>query len=133
MKKCLHCNEMCENSVVICPKCGAMVETYVDHKEYMNVYHVNHGKRIKNKKIILWFLLGLILPYIGFVVSWIIYDGERERAKALLIGAIVSTIISTFLPYLLMLFVVDSEKPKDKGGSNGAQQIKALLEIYKSL
>ena len=130
MKKCLHCSEECEDRLTICPKCGALVETYTSHEEYMDVYHVNHGKRLKSKKNILWFLLGLVLPYIGFIVSWIIYDGEREKAKALLIGAIVSTLITTFLPYVLIMFAVE-EKPNesDKKG----QQIKCLIEIYKSL
>ena len=129
MKKCLHCEELCEDSVTICPKCGAMVDTYVNHKEYMDVYHVNHGKKIKNRKIILWFLLGLILPYIGFVVGWIIYDGEREKAKALILGAIISTVITTFLPYIIYLF---SDKGDNKNNNNG-QQIKDLIDIYKSL
>ncbi len=131
MKKCLHCDEMCEDGVVICPKCGAMVDTYVNHKEYMNVYHVNHGKRIKNKKIILWFLLGLVLPYIGFIVSWIIFDGEREKAKAILIGAIVSTIITSFLPYVLVMFTSDSNN--EGNSDNKGQKIKLLMEIYKNL
>ena len=130
MKKCLHCNELCDESVTICPKCGAMVDTYVNHKEYMDVYHVNHGKRIKNRKIILWFLLGLVLPYIGFIVSWIMFDGEREKAKALLFGAIVSTIITSFLPYILYLFSLegDNSNKGDKG-----QQMKNLIDIYKNL
>lgn len=132
MKKCLHCNEICEDDISICPKCGAMVDTYVDHKEYMSVYHVNQGKRLKNKKLILWFLLGLVLPYIGFVVSWIIYDGEREKARYLIIGAIVSTIITTFLPYLLMAFMGENEDSNSDNNSNG-QQIRNLINIYKSL
>ena len=132
MKKCLHCGEACEESLSICPKCGALVDTYISNKDYMDVYHVNHGKRIKNKKIILWFLLGLILPYIGFIVSWVIYDGEREKAKALLIGAIISTIMTSILPYILVLFFNDNETPKDGGNSSG-QQIKKLIEIYKNL
>ena len=41
MKKCLHCGKECEDNVCICENCGAMVDTYVDHKEYMDVYHVN--------------------------------------------------------------------------------------------
>ena len=130
MKKCLHCNELCDDNVTICPKCGAMVDTYVDHKEYMDVYHVNHGKRIKNRKIILWFLLGLILPYIGFIVGWIMFDGEREKAKALLIGAIVSTIITSFLPYVLYLFSPEGDNSND---GNKGQQIKNLIDIYKNL
>ena len=81
MKKCLNCNEECDDSKSICPKCGALVEEYINHKQYMDVYHVNHGKKIRNYKLILWFLLGLILPYIGFLVSWFMYDGEREKAK----------------------------------------------------
>jgi len=132
MKKCLHCGDICEDNVTICPKCGALVETYTSHKEYMDVYHVNHGKKLKNKKVILWFLLGLILPYIGFIVSWIIYDGEREKAKALIFGAIVSTVIATFLPYILIMFMRE-DTPRDNNGSNGGQQIKRLIEIYKSL
>ena len=129
MKKCLHCNEECEDSITICPKCGAMVDTYVNHKEYMDVYHVNHGKRIKNYKLILWFMLGLILPYIGFLVCWILYDSDRDKAKSILFGAIVSSIISTFLPYILIwLFGEDGNN-----GNNNEQQIKQLIEIYKSL
>ena len=85
MKKCLHCGEESNDDITICPKCGAMIDTYIDHKEYMDVYHVNHGKRIRNYKLILWFLLGLILPYIGFLVSWLMYDGEREKAKFVLL------------------------------------------------
>jgi len=132
MKKCLHCNEICEDNITICPKCGAMVDTYVNHKDYMDVYHVNHGKRIKNKKIILWFLLGLILPYIGFIVSWIMYDGEREKAKALILGAIVSTIVTTFLPYVLFL-LGDTKDKSNENGNSGGQQINNLINIYKSL
>ena len=127
MKKCLHCNEECEDNVSICPKCGAMVDSYVDHKTYMDVYHVNHGKRIRNKKLILWFLLGFILPYIGFLVSWIMYDSERDRAKAILLGAIISSVITTLLGYLLPLFL--KEEPK---GDNG-QQVRNLIEIYRNL
>lgn len=130
MKKCLHCEELCEDSVTICPKCGAMVDTYVNHKEYMDVYHVNHGKRIKNKKIILWFLLGLLLPYIGFIVSWIMFDGEREKAKALILGAIVSTLITTLLPYILYLF---SPKNDNSNNNDNNQKVKILVDIYKSL
>lgn len=134
MKKCLHCNETCDDNVTICPRCGAMVDTYVDNKEYMDVYHVNHGKRIRNKKLILWFLLGLILPYIGFVVSWIIYDGEKEKAKALILGAIVSTVITTFLPYILFLFNNGNEtNPNDNKSNSGGQQIKNLIDIYINL
>ena len=33
MKKCLHCNEECEDNVSICPKCGAMVDSYVEKME----------------------------------------------------------------------------------------------------
>lgn len=130
MKKCLHCNELCDDSVTICPKCGAMVDTYVDNKEYMDVYHVNHGKTIKNRKIILWFLLGLILPYIGFLVGWILFDGEREKAKTLLLGAIVSTIITTFLPYIIYLV---SPKAGNSNAGDKGQQIKILIDIYKNL
>lgn len=129
MKKCLCCKKICDDSVSICPECGAMVDSYVNHKEYMNIYHVNHGKKIKNKKIILWFLLGIVLPYIGFIVAWIVYDGEREKAKALILGAIVSTIITTCLPYVLYLF---SDK-KDSSNNQNGQQIKKLINIYKSL
>lgn len=132
MKKCLHCGEECQDSVSICPKCGAMIDNYVDHKTYMDVYHVNHGKKIRNKKLILWFLLGLILPYIGFLISWIIYDGERDRAKAVLLGAIVSTIISMILPYFIALFFV-KEGSNDDGNKNKGQEIKKMIEIYKSL
>ena len=132
MKKCLHCEAECEDVVTICPKCGAMVDTYTSHKEYMDVYHVNHGKRLKNKKLILWFLLGLILPYIGFVVSWIMYDGEREKAKALIIGAIVSTAVSTFLPYILIAFFGEEDSNGDKNKESG-QKMKILIDIYKSL
>ena len=78
MKKCLHCSEICEDGVSICPKCGALVEEYVDNKTYMNVYHINQGKKIRNFKLIWWFLLGLFLPYIGFLVSWIFYDGDAS-------------------------------------------------------
>ena len=134
MKKCLHCGEECQDSVSICPKCGAMVDSYVDHKTYMDVYHVNHGKRIRNKKLILWFLLGLILPYIGFLVSWIMYDGERDRAKAVLLGAIVSSIISMVLPYVIPLFLKDDSSNNDTGNSeNNGQVVKNLIDLYKSL
>lgn len=129
MKKCLHCGDECNDELTICPKCGAMVDEYIDHKSYMDVYHVNHGKRIRNYKLILWFLLGMFLPYIGFLVSWIMYDGDRDRAKSILLGAIVSTIITTLLPYVISCFIDDKEPPKDNGG----QQIKSLIEIYKNL
>ena len=130
MKRCLHCNEECSDSVTICPKCGAMVDTYVNHKEYMNVYHVNHGKKIKNYKLILWFMLVIIMPYIGFLVCWILYDSDREKAKSILFGAIISSVISAFLPYVLV-FMFGNE---DNGNSdNKGQQIKQLIEIYKSL
>ena len=129
MKKCLHCNEECEDSITICPKCGAMVDTYVDHKEYMDVYHVNHGKKIRNYRLILWFMLGLILPYIGFLVCWLLYDSDRDKAKSILFGAIVSSIVSTLLPYILIwLFGQDGNE-----GTNDGQQIKMLIEIYKCL
>lgn len=131
MKKCLHCDEICEDSVTICPKCGAMVDTYVNHKEYMDVYHVNQGKKLRNKKIILWFLLGLVLPYIGFVVSWIIFDGEREKAKAILIGAIVSSIITSFLPYVIIMF--NNGSKGDDNGEKKGQKVKLLMEIYRNL
>ena len=133
MKKCLHCGETCNNNVSICPKCGALVETYTSNKEYMDVYHINHGKNIKNKKIFFWFLLGLILPYIGFIVSWIIYDGEREKAKALILGAIISTLITTFLPYVIFLFFNGSPEKNEENKNNGGQQIKFLIDMYKSL
>ena len=131
MKKCLHCGEMCEDSVTICPKCGAMVDTYVNHKEYMDVYHVNHGKRIKNYRLILWFLLGLVLPYIGFLVCWILYDSDRDKAKAILMGAIVSSLITAFLPYILFLFGENEEGNGDHNTSG--DQIRILINIYKSL
>ena len=130
MKKCLHCNEICNDNVSICPKCGAMVDDYIDHKKYMDVYHVNHGKKLKNKKIILWFLLGMVLPYIGFIVSWIIYDGERDKAKALLLGAIISTVAVSVLPYVLYFF---SDNNGNNSEGNNGQQIKQLISIYKSL
>lgn len=132
MKKCLHCGETCEDNISICPKCGALVEEYIDHKTYMDVYHINHGKKIRNYKLILWFLLGMILPYIGFLVSWMMYDGEREKAKAVLMGAIVSSLISMILPYVLVWLSGDEEKPNDESGNKG-QQIKILIEMYKSL
>ena len=132
MKKCLHCNEVCDDSASICPKCGALVDTYVDHKTYMDVYHVNHGKRLKNKKLILWFLLGFILPYIGFLVSWIMYDSERDRAKAILLGAIISTILTTLLSYLLPLFFKEEIPSDDNGGSKG-NTINSLITLYKNL
>lgn len=130
MKKCLHCEELCEDDVSICPKCGALVEEYVDHKTYMDVYHVNHGKKIRNYKLILWFLLGMVLPYIGFLVSWMMYDGEREKAKAVLLGAIVSSLLSMVLPYLIV-WLIGEDSSGDN--SNKGQQIKNLIEIYKSL
>ena len=131
MKKCLHCGEMCEDNISICPKCGALVEEYVDHKTYMDVYHVNHGKKIRNYKLRLWFLLGMILPYIGFLVSWIMYDGEREKAKAVLMGAIVSSLISMILPYLL-IWVFGSDDSSNDSNKKG-QQIKCLIEMYKNI
>ena len=130
MKKCLHCGEECEDSITICPKCGALVEEYIDHKKYMDVYHINHGKKIRNYRLILWFLLGMILPYIGFLVSWMMYDGEREKAKAVLLGAIVSSLISMILPYIIVWFIGDEESPRD---DNNGKQIRNLIEIYKSL
>ena len=131
MKKCLHCEELCEDDVSICPKCGALVEEYVDHKTYMDVYHVNHGKKIRNYKLILWFLLGMVLPYIGFLVSWMMYDGEREKAKAVLLGAIVSSLLSMVLPYLIVWLI--GEDSSGDNNSNKGQQIKNLIEIYKCL
>ena len=130
MKKCLHCNEECEDVVTICPKCGAMVDTYINHKEYMDVYHVNHGKRIRNYRLIFWFLLGLILPYVGFFVCWILYDSDREKVKSILLGTIVSTIISSFLPYVLIWLLGNGSS--DDGNDKG-QKIERLLEIYKGL
>ena len=129
MKKCLHCEELCEDNVSICPKCGALVDEYIDHKSYMDVYHVNHGKRIKNYRLILWFLLGLVLPYIGFLVSWIMYDSDRDKAKSMLLGAIVSTVITTSLPYIIGWFS-DNDGPSKE---NEGQQVKNLIEIYKNL
>ena len=131
MRKCLHCEEMCEDGISICPKCGALVEEYIDHKTYMDVYHVNHGKRIRNYKLIFWFLLGMILPYIGFLVSWMMYDGEREKAKAVLLGAIVSSLLSMFLPYLLV-WLFGSDDSSDNNDRNG-QEIKSLMQMYKNI
>ena len=131
MKKCLHCEEICEDDVSICPKCGALVEEYIDHKTYMDVYHVNHGKRIRNYKLILWFFLGMILPYIGFLVSWMMSDGEREIAKAVLLGAIVSSLLSMVLPYLLVWVFGRDEGSND--ANNKGQQIKCLIEMYKNI
>ena len=127
MKKCLHCNIECEDDVHICPKCGALVDAYIDHKKYMDVYHINHGKKIRNYRLILWFLIGLILPYIGFIVSWIMYDGDREKAKSILCGAIVSTLISTVLPYVLVYFFKDDNH---NNSQNVGEQIKFLLDVY---
>jgi len=132
VKKCLHCEEICEDSVSICPKCGALVDEYIDHKAYMDVYHVNHGKKIKNYKLILWFLLGMVLPYIGFLVSWIMYDSDREKAKSILLGAIVSSLISTLLPYVIV-WLTGNDEPNKDNSSNGGQQIKYLVQIYKNL
>ena len=129
MKKCLNCNEECDDSKSICPKCGALVEKYIDHKQYMDVYHVGHGKKIRNYRLILWFILGLVLPYIGFMVCWILYDSDRDKAKAVLFGAIVSSIVSTFLPYILVwMFGENGNVDGDKG-----QQVKQLIEFYKGL
>ncbi len=134
MKKCLHCGEVCGDNVLICPKCGALTDNYVENKEYMDVYHINHGKKIRNYKLILWFLIGLILPYVGFLIAWIMYDSERDRAKAIMFGAIVSTIISTFLSYILMWFLPEEAPPGDDDNqSSGGQQIKTLIDIYRSL
>ena len=102
MKKCIHCNEECNDDVTICPKCGALVETYTDHKTYMDVYHINHTKKSKRKKLILWFLLGFVLPYIGFIVAWIMYGSEKEKAKFILIGCLIGTLGSTFITRLIM-------------------------------
>ena len=133
MKKCLHCNEICEDNVAICPKCGALVENYISNKEYMDVYHVNHGKKIKSKKLILWFFLGLVLPYIGFIVSWIMYEGERDKAKALIMGAIVSTAITMFLPYILFFLNKGEDGNKKYNDYSGGEQVKSLINIYKNL
>lgn len=128
MRKCLHCNEICEDDVSICPKCGALVDSYISNKEYTSVYHASHKKKKIKLKLILWFLLGFVLPYIGFIVAWIMFDGEREKAKAVLLGAIVSTIITTFLPYLLVVM-----GDKDNSKNNNSQNLKNLIEVYKSL
>lgn len=135
MKKCLHCGEECSDNINICPKCGALVDTYIDHKSYMDVYHINHGKKIRNYRLILWFLLGLIMPYIGFLICWIMYDSDRSKAKAVLFGAIVSSLISTILPYVLVWLYGDdgSGTPNENGGYSGGQQVKSLIEIYKNL
>ena len=133
MKKCLHCNEICEDSISICPKCGAMVDTYIDHKEYMDVYHVNHGKKMRNYKLILWFLLGLILPYIGFLICWILYDSDRDKAKSILFGAIVSSLITTLLPYVLFWFFSDDNSSMHNDSSNVYEQIRVLINVYKGL
>ena len=75
----------------------------------------------------------MILPYIGFIISWIMYEGDREKAKALILGAIVSTIVTMFLPYIIYL-LGDNREPTDEGDSNNSgQQIKTLMEIYKNL
>jgi H+/Cl- antiporter ClcA len=95
----------------------------------MNVYHINQGKKIRNFKLIWWFLLGLFLPYIGFLVSWIFYDGERERAKAILLGAIVSTLVTTLLSYLLPLLLAEGDDKPQDDSSNSGQVIKNLIEI----
>lgn len=133
MKKCLHCGDECNDEISICPKCGALVEEYIDHKSYMDVYHINHGKKIKNYKLILWFLLGLFLPYIGFLVCWIMYDSDRSKAKAVLLGAIISSLISTFLPYILIWFTSDDGNEGPKNDYGGGQEIKRIIEIYKNL
>lgn len=130
MKKCLHCNNECEDNISICPVCGALVEEYIDHKTYMDVYHVNHGKKIRNYKLILWFFLGFILPYIGFLVSWMMYDGERSKAKAVLLGAIVSSLLSMILPYIIVWFVGEGE---NKDNTNTGSRIKNLIDLYRSL
>ena len=119
--------------MVRCPKCGALVDNYVDNKTYMDVYHINHGKKLKNKKLILWFLLGMILPYIGFLVSWYFYEGEREKAKAVLIGAIVSSITTMVLSYILPLILASGSNEEQGDDSNKGQQVKNLIEIYRSL
>lgn len=128
MRKCLHCNEICEDDVSICPKCGALVDSYISNKEYTSVYHASHKKKKIKLKLILWFLLGFVLPYIGFIVAWIMFDGEREKAKAVLLGAIVSTIITTFLPYFLVIM-----GDEDNSKNNNSQNLKNLIEVYKSL
>ena len=128
MRKCLHCNELCEDDVSICPKCGALVDTYISNKEYTSVYHASHNKKKKNFKLILWFLLGLVLPYIGFIVAWVMFDGERSKAKAVLFGAIVSTVISMFLPYILFIIGYSGDGSNDSG-----QKLKNLIDIYKNL
>lgn len=131
----MHCGLECNEDASICPNCGALVDNYVDNKTYMNVYHINHGKKIRNKKLIWWFLLGAILPYVGFLVSWYFYYGEREKARAVLLGAIISTIITTLLSYIIPLFFINDNNgngnPSDS--ENKGQQIKNLIEIYKCL
>ena len=88
----------------------------------------------KNYRLILWFLLGLILPYIGFLLCWILYDSDRDKAKSIMLGAIVSTVVTTFLPYILSFFNGDNSDSGNDGSDNApGQQVKVLLDIYKSL
>ena len=93
MKYCKHCGHECDPSRSICPTCGALIDNYIDNKQYMDIYHGNKGKRIFNKKLILWFLLGLFLPFPGFIISLGIRSDEPDRAKAISIGIITSIVI----------------------------------------
>lgn len=131
MKYCSNCGKECNDNDTICSNCGALVDNHMNNKTYMDIYHVNHGKRIKNKKVILWFLLGFILPYIGFLIAWIKYDSDRENAKAVMLGAIVSSVISWILPYVLSLFIGDNEEPNESDKKGEA--IKNMINIYRCM
>ena len=59
---------------------------------------------------------------------------EREKAKAVLLGAIVSSVITTILSYVLPIILGNNSNDSNQEDEyNKGQQIRNLIEIYKSL
>ncbi len=93
MAICNSCKKEISNDVIICPYCGvpynsttAPIRGTVDKTPYG--------------------LVGCCVPLIGLVLFLTWKDTKPEEAKAAGLGALISTIISTVLIFLVVVFII---------------------------
>ncbi len=105
MTRCLSCMEMFENNSNICPICG-----YVQNTPPREAYHLNPGIVLNER-----YLVGRVLGYGGFGVTYIGFDAKLERKIA--IKEFLPTTFATRLPGDTHLTVYNSNNANEQFGA----------------
>ena len=100
MAQCAACGEPIPEGLAACPSCGAAVNTDAEGQAFQQGSTPGGQARIEISSII-WGMVSFLIPLVGLVLYLIWYKSNPQRARFIIIGAVIGAIFGLFTNLLI--------------------------------